>query len=69
MKEDRGLFCPKCGMKISGIAGRCVNQTRDAIGGIRRFRTCLACGAEFTTRERIEQCRARPAYESDASVN
>lgn len=46
------MNCPFCG----GIDSRVID-TRDAEGGIRRRRECVACGRRFTTYERVAPLR------------
>jgi hypothetical protein len=49
---DRGLKCPKCHCIQFRSSTGAVRNTLKIEGGIKRYRTCRACGHVFCTMER-----------------
>ena len=48
--EGTGIKCPRCGC-LQFRDGQNVRNTRRVKGGVRRYRTCRACGHGWTTME------------------
>jgi transcriptional repressor NrdR len=46
--------CPQCGSRETRVVD---SRDLDEVGAIRRRRECVACGARFTTYERVEVAR------------
>ena len=48
---ERGLKCPKCHC-VQFRGGQSIRNVRHVEGGIKRYRTCRACGKVWCTIER-----------------